>query len=58
MSKLLLTVARSLPEEFKDQVVSLGGFVVSLLITDATCSGTGTTRDVAMIVDAYGRTKN
>ena len=37
--EMLLTVAKSLPEELKDHVVFLGGSVVSLLITDQAFSG-------------------
>lgn len=55
--KMLLIVASNLPEELKDQVVFLGGSVVSLLITDTAFSGIRTTRDVDLIVDASGRAK-
>lgn len=53
--EMLLTVAKSLPEELKDHVVFLGGSVVSLLITDQAFSGIRPTRDVDMIVDSSTR---
>ena len=53
--EMLLTVAKSLPEELKDHVVFLGGSVVSLLITDQAFSGIRPTRDVDMIVDSSNR---
>ncbi len=54
---MLLTVASSLPAELKDQVVFLGGSVVSLLVTDEAFSGIRTTRDVDLIVNASGRSR-
>ncbi len=55
--QMLLTVASSLPAELKDQVVFLGGSVVSLLVTDEAFSGIRTTRDVDLIVNASGRSR-
>ena len=55
--QMLLTVASSLPAELKDQVVFLGGSVVSLLVTDAAFSGIRTTLDVDLMVDASGRSR-
>lgn len=53
--QMLLTIASNLPAQLKDQVVFLGGSVVSLLITDEAFGGIRTTRDVDLIVDVAGR---
>lgn len=50
--QMILEVARSLPSNLLDQVVFLGGSVVSLLITEPGFIGIRSTKDVDLIIDA------
>lgn len=53
--QMLLDVARALPVELLNQVVFLGGSVVSLLISDPGFVGIRSTKDVDVIVNANRR---
>ncbi|MFZ5951542.1 MAG: hypothetical protein ACOYXC_12610 [Candidatus Rifleibacteriota bacterium] len=53
--EMVLEVARSLPFNLLDQVVFLGGSVISLLITEPGFIGIRPTKDVDLIIDANRR---
>lgn len=53
--QMLLTVAKGLPSAMRDQVVFLGGSVVSLLITAKAFGGIRPTQDVDLIIDFSNR---
>lgn len=50
--QMILEVARSLPSNLLDQVVFLGGSVVSLLITEPGFIGIRPTKNVDLIIEA------
>ena len=53
--QMLFDVARSLPEKLRNQVVFLGGSVVSLLITETAFAGIRPTKDVDVIIETSNR---
>jgi predicted nucleotidyltransferase len=53
--KMLLEVAKKLPDDLREQVVFLGGSVVSLLLTDKGIGEVRTTQDVDFVIDVSGR---
>lgn len=53
--QMLLKVAEGLPPELRNQVVFLGGSVVSLLITETAFGGSRPTKDVDVIIETSNR---
>lgn len=54
--QMLKKVAEALPDNLRNQVVFLGGSVVSLLITDTAITNFRPTKDVDIIINPNGRT--
>lgn len=53
--QMLLKVAEGLPPELRNQVVFIGGSVVSLLITETAVGGIRPTKDVDVIIETSNR---
>ncbi|MBU1105072.1 MAG: nucleotidyl transferase AbiEii/AbiGii toxin family protein [Candidatus Riflebacteria bacterium] len=53
--QMLLKVAEGLPPELRNQVVFIGGSVVSLLITETAFGGIRPTKDVDLIIETSNR---
>lgn len=53
--QMLLKVAEGLPPELRNQVVFLGGSVVSLLVTESAFGGIRLTKDVDVIIETSNR---